>query len=345
MSASDSRDQEPRLTHSDTNGFRMVDVAAKPITERTASAEASVRLNATASRLVQEHRNKKGDTLAIAQLAGIQAVKHTANLIPLCHPLPVDGVEVAVRLDGDHVRITAEVKTTGRTGVEMEALHAVSVAALTVIDMVKAVQRDASIEKVWLTHKTGGTRGDFRSNEASSKTSTKLACMGAQDAGWPDLVCCVLTVSDRASSGVYVDRGGPSVVDWLASHVPGVVTHQSLVTDDADSIEQQLRAWCDESGEACRLILTTGGTGTGPRDVTPEATIRVIERMHPGLTEHARRETAKSHPFSVLSRSVAGVRGRNLIVNLPGSPRGAVEWLDALEVLLPHTLETLRGEA
>jgi cyclic pyranopterin phosphate synthase len=141
----------------------MVDVGAKPETERTAVAEGAVRMSREAFDLVAAGAAAKGDVLSVAELAGTMAAKRTGELIPLCHPLGLDVVRVEVRLDATlpGVRIEAEAKVTGRTGVEMEALTAVAVACLTVYDMIKAVDRGPVIEHVQLTRKTGGTRGDW----------------------------------------------------------------------------------------------------------------------------------------------------------------------------------------
>jgi len=153
------------LSHLDAEGnARMVDVGGKPESRRTAVAEGHVRMSAEAFRLVAEKGIKKGDVLTLAEVAGVMGAKRTSELIPLCHPLPIDVVTVEAELDASlpGVRITARVGLTGRTGVEMEALTAVSVACLTVYDMVKAVDRAMDIEGIHLVGKTGGTRGDYQ---------------------------------------------------------------------------------------------------------------------------------------------------------------------------------------
>ena len=141
----------------------MVDVGGKPASRRTAVAEGAVQMSAEAFRLVMERAVEKGDVLAVAEVAGVMAAKKTGELIPLCHPLVLDVVTVEARLDESlpGVRITASVSLTGRTGVEMEALTAVSVACLTVYDMIKSVDRSMVIDEIRLVSKTGGTRGDW----------------------------------------------------------------------------------------------------------------------------------------------------------------------------------------
>jgi cyclic pyranopterin phosphate synthase len=158
-----------KLTHLDERGqARMVDVGAKPESERSAVAEGVVRMSQEAFQLVAAQAVAKGDVLAVAEVAGTMGAKHTGELIPLCHPLGLDLVQVEARLERElpGVRITALTKATGRTGVEMEALTAVAVACLTVYDMVKAVDRGMVIEEVQLLSKTGGTRGDWHRSES-----------------------------------------------------------------------------------------------------------------------------------------------------------------------------------
>jgi len=153
------------LSHLDREGrARMVDVAGKPLTARTAVAEGTVRMSADAFRLVSDRAVAKGDVLAVAEVAGTMAAKRTAELIPLCHPLALDQITVEASLDEalPGVRVRAVVKTVARTGVEMEALTGVTVACLTVYDMVKSADRSMQIETVRLVEKTGGMRGDWR---------------------------------------------------------------------------------------------------------------------------------------------------------------------------------------
>jgi cyclic pyranopterin phosphate synthase len=157
-----------KLSHLDEAGrARMVDVGGKPESERTAVAEGQVRMSREAFEQVAAHAVAKGDVLAVAEVAGVMAAKRTGELIPLCHPLGLDLATVEARLAPElpGVRVTATTKVTGRTGVEMEALTAVSVACLTIYDMVKAVDREMVIEGVRLISKTGGTRGDWRRSD------------------------------------------------------------------------------------------------------------------------------------------------------------------------------------
>ena len=154
-----------KLSHLDESGrARMVDVSGKPVTARAATAEGAVRMSREAHDQVAAAAIAKGDVLGIAEVAGVMAAKVTGTLIPLCHPLSLDGIEVAATTDAElpGVRVTATVRATGRTGVEMEAMTAVAVGCLTVYDMVKGVDRAVTIEQVRLIEKTGGVRGDWK---------------------------------------------------------------------------------------------------------------------------------------------------------------------------------------
>lgn len=158
----------PPLSHFDESGAsRMVDVGEKPVTARVARASARVRMQAETLRLVRDQQLAKGDVLEVARLAGIQAAKRTWELIPLCHPLPLDAVELHFQFVGDDVvTIEATAKATARTGVEMEALTAAATAALAIYDMCKAVDRAITIERIRLEEKSGGKSGHFTRNDA-----------------------------------------------------------------------------------------------------------------------------------------------------------------------------------
>lgn len=150
----------------------------------------------------------------------------------------------------------------------------------------------------------------------------------------------ILTLSDKGSRGERVDESGPALASWLKER--GVVTVQSrVIADELEQIIAVLTEWAD--ADTADLILTTGGTGVSPRDITPEATLQVVERVIPGLGELMRFKSLEKTPMASLSRAVAGIRNQSLIINLPGSPKGALENLEAVWPTLGHAVEKIRG--
>ncbi len=315
-------------THLDDDGApRMVDVGDKPVTARRAAAEAVVRMRPDVLGTLLDAGGPKGDGFVTARLAGIGAAKRTAELIPLCHPLPLDRVDVELLADRDAgtVTIRAEARVTARTGVEMEALVAASVAALTLVDMTKALQRDIVIADVRLLEKSGGRSGNWQADAPVEPAAHEAV---------------VVTCSNRSASGERDDSSGPALVERLRAAGFDVAPDAIVIPDD-EALIAALLAGLADAGH--RLILTTGGTGLTPTDVTPAATRRVIDREAPGLAELMRAAGIASTPMAALSRAVVGTRGATLIANLPGSPKGATESLDALLPVLRHALEQLAG--
>jgi len=315
-------------THVDVHGHvHMVNVGAKPETVRIAQAVARVECSAQALQQMRSGGLSKGDAAAVARIAGLQAAKRTWELIPLAHPISIDGAQVQVEVGDDAVLIATSVRTTGRTGVEMEALTAASVAGLAVIDMIKSIDRAARIVDVHLVAKSGGASGDW-SDEGDGLVRAK-----------PLPPAGVITVSDRCAAGLREDLSGPTLEAALRRAGAADVA-SALVPDDAGEIRQAVLGMV---GQGRRIVLTTGGTGLGPRDVTPETVAALLDRDVPGLAEGIRSAGATQTPMASLSRGVAGVVGGALVVTLPGSPSAVADAVAYLAPLLPHIVSQLDG--
>ncbi|MCP2326024.1 cyclic pyranopterin phosphate synthase [Hamadaea flava] len=313
-------DSQPQLTHVDAAGSaRMVDVSAKEISVRSATAAGHVRTTPEVLALLSQGGLPKGDALGVARLAGIMAAKRTPDLVPLCHPIAIHGVAVEVTPADDRVEISATVRTADRTGVEMEALTCVAVAGLALIDMIKAVDPGASIENVRVLRKEGGKTG-----------------LWSRERPLAGVAVTVVVASTRAATGVYADRSGPILTDGLREL--GAEVSDPVVVADGEPLRAAL---VEALAARPEVIVTSGGTGISPTDRTPEITRELIDREIPGLAQAVRANPAV--PTAALSRGIAGVAGQTLVVNLPGSTGGAKDGLAVLGRVLRHAVDQIQG--
>jgi molybdenum cofactor biosynthesis protein MoaC len=264
----------------------------------------------------------KGDVTEVARAAGIFAAKRCADWITFCHPIPLDWVEVKLEPKKNKIKVTAEVRSVWKTGVEMEAITAVSAALLNAYDMLKPLDDSLSFGDIRVVRKKGG-KSDF------------------SDSFKKDIKTAILVLSDSTHAGKRKDKSGKIIQEFLADK-PVKVEFYEVLPDDREVIADRLRQLADT--EKVKLIFTTGGTGLGPRDVTPEATLKVIDRSVPGIVEAIRSYGKDRTPLAMLSRGEAGVRGDSVIINLPGSSKGALESLQSLFPGLLHIFPMMQGK-
>ena len=326
---------EPRAA-----AFHMADIRNKRPTRRRAVAVGELLAGATAFPLIVERRLPKGDALVMAEVAGLQGAKMASALMPLCHPLPLELVQVrCVPVpERNAIRVYCECATEARTGVEMEALAGANAALLTLYDLTKPVEPALGIAGIRLLFKEGGKSGLWLHPEGMDED--EFTHYRPRDIARLDEVpCAVLTLSDRASRGEYEDRSGPVLADGLR-RLGARVADAEVLPDGVEPLAGRLRAL---AGEGVRICLCTGGTGLGPNDATPEALRLVADRSVDGLAEMFRSESAKHTPLAWLSRAEVVQVGGMLVFALPGSQRAAKQGMDILAPLLAHALAMVDG--
>ena len=299
----------------------MFDVGDKSETLRTATARAIIKVRPETIRLIKEGRSPKGNIVDAARISATMGAKRAWDLLPYCHPIPIDHIKVDVLIKTGSIEVEVQVKTTWKTGVEMESLTGASIAALTIYDMLKPVDESLSIESVKLLAKTGGIKDFYERYDKPLKA-------------------VVIVVSDSVSRGERLDKSGKLAAERLQRSGFEVIDYR-VIPDDASQIESSLITACDEM--KVDLIVTCGGTGLGPRDITPEVTKKVLEKEVIGISEALRMHGQKRTPLSMLSRGAAGVRGKTMVVNMPGSTKGVSESLDALLPGILHASKMLEG--
>ena len=308
------------FNHLDSKGdVKMVDVTDKTATERMAKAEGKIHLQQATIALIQDDSIPKGNVLTTAKIAGIQAAKKTSEIIPMCHQLNLSFVDLEFELGRELIIIRSIVKTREATGVEMEALTAVSTAALTMYDMCKAVDKTMTIGAIKLVEKIGG-----KSDHAVEYRPS----VG------------IITMSDSISADKSEDKSGPILVKGFADS-GCKADHQKVFPDGSEELIPTIESWIKDGVE---LIITTGGTGLGPRDLTLQFVENKFDSKLPGIEQALHAYGRGKVKTAMLSRLTAGVINGAIVICLPGST-GAVK--DALRVLIPtifHSFHMMKGE-
>ena len=299
----------------------MVEITHKSSSLRIATAEAIVLVSKQET--IDAVVNKtvpKGDVFEMAKTAGLFAVKKTSDMIPDCHPLPVEYTKVSYRIEGLKIFIEVDVKCIYRTGVEVEAMHGASVVALTIYDMLKPIDKGIEIQNIRLVSKKGG-KSDWKDKFPKGLKATVVVC------------------SDTISKGLKEDKAGKAIIEKLVSC--GVeIKDYIIVADEKEEIQHVL---LNEVQLKTDLLIYTGGTGLSVRDVTPESIRPLLDREIPGIAEAMRNYGQERTPLSMLSRSLAGVKENTLVLALPGSTKGASESMDAIFPYVLHLYKIFKG--
>jgi cyclic pyranopterin phosphate synthase len=299
----------------------MVDITHKSNTLRIATAQALVVVSRQETiQAILDKTVPKGDVFAMSKAAGLLGVKKTPELLPDCHPMPIEYTDVAYTIDGLTVVICVTVKTIYKTGVEVEAMHGASIVALNMYDMLKPIDKGIEIHAIKLLEKKGG------------KTTYPVADVSSLKAG-------IVVGSDTLSQGKGTDKSGDVIRERMLAY--GLQRADvKILADDVDAIQHSVTRLAQEYN----IVVLTGGTGLSVRDVTPEAVIPLLDKRIAGAEETIRRYGQERMPYAMLSRSVVGTIGECLVLALPGSSKGVEESLDAVFPALFHSFKVLKGE-
>ncbi len=299
----------------------MVDITHKIVTQRTATAQAIVKVGSPETiKAILNKTVPKGDVLEVSRTAGLFAIKNTSSAIPDCHPIPIEYTGIQFECLENTIQIEVTVKTIYKTGVEVEAMHGASIVALTMYDMLKPIDKNVEISTVKLLHKKGG-KSDYGVKENTNLSVAVIVC------------------SDSVAAGNKEDKAGKIIATKLEK-LGLTVSQYIIISDEIQDIQNTIQLFCNQKID---LVILTGGTGLSNRDVTPEAVIPLLDRRIPGIEEAIRSYGQDRTPFAMLSRSVVGFKANTLIMALPGSTGGAAESIDAVFPSVLHLFQLLNG--
>jgi len=299
----------------------MIDITHKINSLRKASATAIVKLSKQETvAAIRNNEVPKGNIFEFSRAAGLLAIKKTSDVIPDCHPLPLEYAAINHEIDGLKIIIHVEVHTIYKTGVEVEAMHGAAITALTIYDMLKPMDKEIEISEIRLSEKKGG-KSDFKKNE------------------WAALKSAVIVCSDTVAKGENEDLSGKKIVEKLKQYQVETSLYD-IVSDDAEQIRKKILQLTEQK---FNLVIFTGGTGLSPRDITPDTIAPLLDRDIPGIMETARQYGQERTPYAMLSRGVAGFIKDTLVITLPGSVRAVEETMDALFPYLLHVFQVTRG--
>ncbi|TWI00588.1 molybdenum cofactor biosynthesis protein MoaC [Flavobacterium tiangeerense] len=300
----------------------MVDITHKSFTLRKAIATAIVKTSSQETiDAIEQRKVPKGDIFEFSRAAALFAIKKTSDVIPDCHPLPVEYAAITYKIEGLQVMISVEVHTIYKTGVEVEAMHGASVAALVMYDMLKPIDKNVEIQNIRLQEKHGG-KSDLKKLENQK------------------LMCAVVVCSDTAYKGEKEDTSGKAIVAILKKY--GMVDIEyTIIPDEFEMIQNTFKNYITQNKN---LVLFTGGTGVSVRDVTPDAIAPLIDKHVPGIVETARNYGQQRIKTAMLSRGVAGFAGETFVLTLPGSKKGVEETMEALFPQLLHVFDVRENQ-